>query len=360
MARAKTGRPPNVSKTVRGQLSAILDGGESNKGVLAVSVTLLFKKCVSPKQDIRRHRAEQAGGFSGRGLDTKVVTPFMKRNGFPAMASGSGWLTRSLEQSAPYGLDYPGKITPKELKSAFLGLLDEVQSGRANARNCLVCLLAGLIERRRAADDFKFHTPKGLAISEIVACLCAHFSTRGRGASRLPTLAIHAVYQRLVAEVSRYAGCTLEPLESHQSADGKTRMLGDVQVTGADGAPMEAVEIKHGLPLTAEMVRACRAKFRWSRMPTFYLLSTSSRVDGAEDIKAEIADIREKHGCEMIVNGIAPTIKYYLRLLTDTNKFVEAYVAHLDADAGVSQNLKERWNTLTEKHPAPARNSPHD
>ena len=43
----------------------------------------------------------------------------MKAVSFPAMAE-SGWLTRSLEQAHPYTLDYPGKITPKIVKEAFL------------------------------------------------------------------------------------------------------------------------------------------------------------------------------------------------------------------------------------------------
>ena len=327
-------------------LYEILDKIDGNKGVLAVTMTLLVKKCVSPTQDIRMHRVEQVGGFSGRGLDTNVVTPFIKRNRFPAMESGSGWLTRSLEQSAPYDLNYPGKITPKVLKSAFLELLSEVQGDHVVARDCLVFLLAELIKARQVADDCKLHNPEGLAISDIVTCLCAHFSSGGRGVSRLPTLAIHAIYQCLVGEVSRYAGCTLEPLESHQSADNKTGMLGDVQVTGADGMPMEVVEIKHNLPLTIDRVYACRAKFRQSPVKKFYLLSTNPQIVEVDKIQAEIADIRATHGCEMIVNGIVPTIKYYLRLLTDTNKFVKAYVAHLGNDDGLPQKLKEDWNKL--------------
>ena len=62
-------------------------------GVLAVMVTLLLQKLHNPQQDIRRHQAQLAGGFSGRGLDTRVVTPFLRDRRFPYMQGGSGWLT---------------------------------------------------------------------------------------------------------------------------------------------------------------------------------------------------------------------------------------------------------------------------
>ena len=68
------------------------------------------------------------GGFSGRGFDTEHVTPFLRKNDFPFMASGSGWLTRSLEQPAPFNEDYPGQISPLAVKNAFLKLIQRAQT----------------------------------------------------------------------------------------------------------------------------------------------------------------------------------------------------------------------------------------
>lgn len=48
------------------------------------------------------------------------------------MQSGSGWLTRSLEQTHSFDADYLGKIQPVELKLAFLDFVHELEAG-ANA-----------------------------------------------------------------------------------------------------------------------------------------------------------------------------------------------------------------------------------
>lgn len=90
----------------------IIDHQERSKAILAVLTTLLLKKLMDSSQDIRLHQSGMSGGFSGRGLDSRVVTPFLKEESFPHMQSGSGWLTRSLEQARPYDLHYPGNMKP--------------------------------------------------------------------------------------------------------------------------------------------------------------------------------------------------------------------------------------------------------
>ncbi len=78
-------------------------------------------------------------GFSGRTVDTKYITPTLKELGLPAMAE-SGWLTRSLEQPYPYDFKYNGKITPIDLKTAFLKILDFVEQDSTKSETVLTLL----------------------------------------------------------------------------------------------------------------------------------------------------------------------------------------------------------------------------
>lgn len=48
----------------------------------------------------------------------------------------------------------------------------------------------------------------------------------------------------------------------------------------------------------------------------------------------------------MIVNGVAPTLKYYLRLISDTRLFVHEYVSEIETDNDISYELKLRWNEV--------------
>jgi len=115
---AKNGRP-KMRRDLREHLDLIVEKCESNKAVVAVLLTLMLKKALEPEQDIRSHQQGLPGGFAGRSLDEKVVTPFLKEHNFPAMQSRSGWLTRSLEQKSPYDMYYPGAISPKESRWHF-------------------------------------------------------------------------------------------------------------------------------------------------------------------------------------------------------------------------------------------------
>jgi len=116
----------------------------SQKGVFTVLVTLLIYKLENPNQDIRLHRREFRNGFSGRSFDTKYITPTLKKLGLPSMAE-SGWLTRTLERSEPYTLNYSANIE-KTIKEAFLNLIDRVKTYNQNPKYILVELLKKIIK----------------------------------------------------------------------------------------------------------------------------------------------------------------------------------------------------------------------
>lgn len=336
-----------IGGSAKADLDVVLANAENGKAVLAVVITSLVKKVINPAQDIRKHQAGMQGGYSGRGLDTKSITPFLKSKDFPAMASGSGWLTRSLEQSAPYTLDYQGKITPKELKQAFLNILDKVQSGGLNPDLALAYLLDGLVKQRSTTSTLRMARPTSLTIEQIVHLLDKHFSARysSAGASRLPVLAIYSAYQQMIKEVGRYKTWTLGPLASHTSADTKSGAVGDIQVLDNKDV-VEAVEVKHGIVITKGMITDAFKKFRKQPVQRYYILSTADANGHAVEITDEITRIQRECGCQVIVNGVEPTLKYYLRLLEDTDKFINNYANLLEREPAIKYEHKEAWNKI--------------
>src|SRR3989344_3274955 len=89
--------PKSIGKTEVQCLDTVIEYSEQRKAVLTVLVTSLCNKIIDPRQDIRLHQSNLKKGYSGRTLDTKYITPFMKQKGFPAMVE-SGWLTRRSEE----------------------------------------------------------------------------------------------------------------------------------------------------------------------------------------------------------------------------------------------------------------------
>ena len=326
-------------------IEIIVSRSENNKGIITVLITLLSHKIFDKNQDIRYHQAQLKNGFAGRVIDKAEVTPFMKSVNFPAM-SESGWLTRSLEQPHAYDLNYPGKITPKNVKNAFLQILNEVEVKNFSAEIILKYIFYLLIKQR---DELKIDMakPHSLSIANIINLLRKHFTFKysGAGASRLPTLAIYAAYQCMMNQVARYEEKILCPLESHTSADFQSGRIGDIEIKNSDETAFEGVEIKHEITITKQIISDAYEKFKIYNTDRYYILTTAEKnFENISEIEEEIHRIEKIHGCQVIVNGVYDTLKYYLRLLKDTSEFISNYVELLKVDDSIKFLHKKKWN----------------
>jgi DNA (cytosine-5)-methyltransferase 1 len=329
------------------QIRQLVARSEASKGMMTVLITLFIHKIVNPEQDIRYHQAQQPNGFAGRSIDKDIITPFMKSVSFPSM-SESGWLTRSLEQPHPYTLDYPGKIKPQEIKLAFLQLIDKVQCQGMPAYEILKYTFKLLI-KQRDDQNIELAKPHSLSIAAIIKLLEKHFTYHytTHGASRLPTLAVYAAYQCMMNQVARYCGKVLCTLESHNSADSQSGRIGDIDVNNENGSAFEGVEIKHEIPITAQLVADAYEKFKIYNTDRYYLLTTANmNAADWESIEKEVTRISQIHGCQVIVNGVYTTLKYYLRLLNDPAEFIDKYVELLKQDETVKFQHKTAWNDI--------------
>lgn len=348
----------------KGWLFTIYEKAESQKAVVSVLATCLVKKIEDPNQDIRYHKTGLERGFSGRTYDTKFVTPFFKENFRRLSMKESGWLTRSLEQFHPFTLNFPGKIRNKKLKESFLKILNDVEEENADPEKYLVGLFILLI---RFIETFPSKiickiSSKGTTIDLIINKLKEHFFHKYNvsGSSKLPVIAIYSIYEMLMEDVIRYRGKKLKILSSHISPDKRSGSIGDIELLDENNNYFEAVEIKHKIPIDQIIIRDSYEKFKVSPVSRFYLLTTSEpniKSGEEENVLNEVRRIREVHGCEVIINGIIPSLKYYLRLLPEPNKFIEKYTSNLSVEfskgteikrthmAEWKRILKEAWNT---------------
>lgn len=328
-------------------LDTILKYSEQAKGILTVCITSIVFKALHPFQDIRNHQNGIPNGYSGRTFDTRFITPFLKSCRFPAMAE-SGWLTRSLEQKVTYDKNYTGAIRPDELKTAFLEILDRIQSG-ANCESFLQYLFQGLIIQRNK-QSVELAKPTTLSIKSILDILHAHFNSiyNSEGASRLPVLAIYAIYQCLMKEAKRFENKKLLQIENHTSADTRSGRIGDIEIIDENNRSFEAVEVKHGITISLQLVQDAYAKFQTTPVNRYYILSTAPypAKEELDKILIEVQRVKNIHGCQLIVNGIMPSLKYYLRLLDNTYEFVENYVKLIETDTALKFEHKEKWNRL--------------
>ncbi|MBY0379778.1 MAG: DNA (cytosine-5-)-methyltransferase, partial [Burkholderiales bacterium] len=177
----------------------IVDNEESFKGVYTVLITSLTYKALNPKQDIRYHKVELTNGYSGRSFDTKYVTPFLKSKKFFGAMKESGWLTRSLEQVHPFNKNFPGKISNRDVKEAFLNILNDVEENLIDPEEYLLSIfkLSISIKNTKTVKLINpINSESKLNIDQVIKYLTNHFYYKyaTRGASILPVVAIYSIY----------------------------------------------------------------------------------------------------------------------------------------------------------------------
>lgn len=187
-----------------------------------------------------------------------------------------------------------------------------------------------------------------ITIENTVNILKCHFSVAN--ISRLPILAMYSVYEMFMG-IERYIGKELAPLKSHTTSDIKSGGIGDIEVLDENGDFFEAVEIKHNIPISPDLVQGAYQKFADTSVCRYYLLTTAEpNVDDSETIDRLVQQIHRQHGCEVIVNGILPSLKYYLRLLSNPKLFLDCYSKNLQLDFDRNTDIKTAhlnyWNEL--------------
>ncbi|MBK4731270.1 hypothetical protein JJD41_15570 [Oxynema sp. CENA135] len=329
-------------------ISAIAKNCLNQKGAYTVLVTLLIHKLIDPKQDVRYHQDQLKNGFSGRTIDTKYITPTLKKLGLPAMAE-SGWLTRTLEQPYPYTLDYEGKIK-KSVKMPFLEIVDYIErSNESIVQNITIVLLKQVYDTKNLAENVKIKpiiNPENITIHSIIDCLEKHFNFKYnvRGASKLPVLSFYAIFSILMSEVERYKTCHLNPLGSHTASDRTSKTAGDIEIFDSQNNLIEAIEIKHKRSIDISVILDIQQKI-YKFNPYRYCIFSSGEVK-YEEIKPYIIEISKTHGCELIINGILPTLKYYLRLISSRSEFLKIYSTLIEADKEINHCHKTKWREL--------------
>lgn len=345
----------DLTDTQKNYIKSIVEKEETLKGVYTVLVTSLAYKCLHMEQDVRRHQANMENGYSGRSFDTKYITPFLKQKHFLGAMKESGWLTRSLEQNIPYNLDFPGKINNQVVKEAFLKILNDIEEEGANPQNYLIGIFY-LSIKEKELKSVRVINPvereSSLSIDEIIDLLKKHFyyNYKSRGASILPVVALYSVYECITKELKRFDNKYLQQISSHYSCDRSSGNTGDIVVINNDESLYEVVEVKFDIAPDSIMVDDAYKKFCNTTIQRYYILSTLAPKDHElETIHDLVEKIKMEHGCQVIINGVFPTLKYYLRLLDNTDLFMERYIYNIQNHPEINAEHKIAWNIITKE-----------
>lgn len=313
------------------------------------ALTLGLSKLVYPQQDIRFFKAEFPNGFSARKIDTDVTVPFLSSMGLPYNVE-THWLSQTMSFGDPYLPDRILKTVPKSAGPDLITIANYIQNANSNIKvKEIVTLLLFYLVQERNKGQILLTKPKNLSIDQVLDLLHRHFEYGyKKNAPRLPQVAMYAIYQCLKASVARYADFDLCPLERLKTANRKSGSVGDIDLI-KDERPIEAVEIKFEIPIDISIVQEAMQKIKSESVERYFILSTKPIVQSeAEEINQLKGKFLQSNGCEIIVNGVYDSIKYYLRLLKTTNDFINKYTDLLAIDPDLNYEHKIAWNAICE------------
>lgn len=347
--------PQEISSNLSQDFIDALDGiaklcEKASTGYLNVITGLAIKAVYGDTVDVRYHQVQiqnqtdKPAGFNFRGVSEHIIFHWMENHEFHG--AKSGWQTRTFERPKPYFLNYEENIGA--IKVPFLSTYDQIETHNQNAKLGLAFLLLRRIELRERTK-ITLAIPRLQDILQITNLFKSHFFYSykdSKGASRLPVIALHAIYKVLMQELVRYNGKILKDLESHSAADSQTGSIGDIEIANKDGSIFEAVEVKHMIPISKELVDIAKQKIRGCQADRYYILTTHNMHDPSDEVITEVENVKRLLGCQMIVNGVIPSIKYYLRLLTNPGAVLPNYVQELATDKAISFEHRDVWNKI--------------
>jgi DNA (cytosine-5)-methyltransferase 1 len=192
-----------------------------------------------------------------------------------------------------------------------------------------------------------------LNIHLIIKMLEEHFDTKQ--SSRLPVVAIYAIYEILLPKFERYKDKKLVILQVHTSAD--KHGFGDIEIYTTDNQPFEIVEIKHNIPIDKYLIFDIAKKTQNIKIDRYYILTTFANgfvsTESEKEATAYILELKKTQGIDIIANGIITTLKYYLRFIDNYQEFIDVYTQNLIKDAKNSTEIKnfhlEKWTEILKK-----------
>lgn len=111
------------------------------------------------------------------------------------------------------------------------------------------------------------------------------------------------------------------------------------------------IEIKLNREIDSNMIAIAYAKICKFSPKRYSIFSTAPiKEQDKEYIFAQLEKIRLEHGCQVIVNGVLPSIKYYLRLIENLDEFINKYSALIENDKELKIGHKAKWNEIIKSY----------
>jgi len=284
---------------------------EVGRALVGLSVLQLTIKSITPEQDVRLHKSGRgqfswAEGLPMRSLDSKYITPSLRKFDLLRLNSFGFMMTRSLAENYPYTKLYKAAI--RGAKDAWITLVDVVQEDGVDPRTLLEALISILINRSehfRELGDEVLAKVNGLLQSNpksgwAESLIQTHISNSSYSA-RLLEVAMHSLFQ--VLDSYRNLPGKLEPLSQMRSANKKHGNVADIEVVGDEDNTyiIEAWDAKYGKPYLRDELEELSDKLEMHPevVTSGFVVDRTPELD--DELNNRIAELENFHDVEILI-----------------------------------------------------------
>lgn len=178
-------------------------------------------------------------------------------------------------------------------------------------------------------------------VTEAISDFLSYFKNN----KNLSVLALYCVYTIFVNEVGRYSGKKI------LFSDPRSRSFRDIDIINEDGSLLESVEVKHKEPITPYTILKAYRKIQNTKIDRYYILTTSEpNFEDYDLVKNELEKYEKIHSCQIIINGVIPSLKYYMRILNNPQDIIEEYTKWLEFEyqraSGIKREHLKVWQEI--------------
>ncbi|EME3479852.1 TPA: hypothetical protein QFP50_000318 [Enterococcus faecium] len=282
---------------------------EKGRALSGLFLLQLVVKSIAPNQSIRLHKGSKRNGsfswtkgISMRTLDSKFITPFLRKNQLLSINKDGLFMTRSFAENYPYSEFYKAEIRGNKMD--WLMLVERVENQLIDAKTALIYLISALKNRSdtfiRLADEtveFAKTFSKSHKGSEIYDLIVSFFNNTTYSA-RAFEISMHSFMQAM--ESNGFLEGGLVPLSQMRSANKKHGNIGDIEVKYGEFI-IESWDAKYGKPYLREELEELFEKLRFHPNVKIAGFVCDSKVDLREDIVKRMIEISDDTGVNIFI-----------------------------------------------------------
>jgi hypothetical protein len=260
---------------IKDELDIITTNLSKSWAPLKATIVSVVAKLKYPDWDTRNHQTQIGGKYSLRTIDCCNVSNYLFKKGLYDTATEFA-LTRSFEKAEPFNKSYTGNISPKECKTAFLNIVEIINTTATT--EVLIDILTYLIQFLKERNEQNIKLKK--SIVEIstdidlfdVSNVIEKINNLGSGLSVIPVIVVYTLLH--VIQPYLWKDITIKKLKEHTSPDNHSKSYADVE--GFNNAvPMIAIEVKHKIPITETIISTFEKKTSETRIPLKFIITTA-------------------------------------------------------------------------------------